>query len=238
MEHRCRHGDGAHVLRGRQARQVLRRFVRSSSTSAAARVTQRTSRRWCPHSTSPPSSTSTSTIGTQQPVQRSSAWNTAAVTKMELTLNETSKFDQYIDDWDTAARPAQQRSEHSGRREDGAHTQRDLQVRPVHRRLGHDSPTNTAELGTQRPSRRWSSCSALDSTTSVLFGPTRATDGRRLLTQHACWMDTVLPSKRAGWTRSCPATPQLRPSALESTTSVLFGPASALDGRRLLTQHA
>ena len=107
----------------------------------------------------PPSSTSTSTIGTQQPDQRSSAWNTAAVTKMELMLNETSKFDQYIDDWDKAARPAQQRLEHNGRREDGAHAQRDLQVRPVHRRLGHNSPTSTAVLGTQRPSRRWSSCS-------------------------------------------------------------------------------
>jgi hypothetical protein len=78
---------------------------------------------------------------------------------MELMLNETSKFDQYIDDWDKAARPAQQRLEHNGRREDGAHAQRDLQVRPVHRRLGHNSPTSTAVLGTQRPSRRWSSCS-------------------------------------------------------------------------------
>ena len=152
LQRRDRREDGVRDHEALRVRPAHRRLEHSSSNSAAALGAQRPTRRLRPCSTRPPSSTSASTIGTRQPenaaadnedgahVQRGDHVRSvhrrldaaAAVTMMELMFNEASKLDQCIDDWHTAARPAQRRMRHSGRQDDGPHVQL---VRPVHRRL-------------------------------------------------------------------------------------------------------
>ena len=151
---------------------------------------------WSSCSTRAPRSSSASATGR---LERSSRHDDGAA--MEFMFDEASELDQCVDDWSTAVRTAQRRLEHSDRLDDGGHVQRDLQARPVHRRLGRGSPR------TQWPSRRWSSCS-----TRRPRSTSASETGRSSLTSAAV-LGTLRPLRR--WS-SC----STRPTSLTSASTI------------------